>query len=118
MAEWGFHFGNHGVTHSSLGELPYDQVAHEIAAASEDLIRELGANGAEKWFSHPHGMPRDITEDVMRACRECGVTACFSAYGGTNLPGCDSTDILRQGVNFQFGELAFRALLQGWHVRT
>ena len=118
MSEWGFHIGNHGVNHSRLSEASYEEAVEEITKASDDIVREIGPTGSERWLSYPHGMPDDLPDGVRAALADIGVDACFSAYGGTNGPQFDVMDIRRQGVNHAFGPLAFRALLEGWRVRT
>ena len=116
MAEWGFAFANHGVSHSNMGDISFEQAVDEITTASADIRRETGQADSARWFSYPHGRPEDITDDVREALGECGIEACFSAYGGTNRPNFDILDIRRQGVNHQFSDLGFKALLRGWRV--
>ena len=52
------------------------------------------------------------TGKIINIASECGIWA----YGGTNPPAFDLMNIRRQGVNHQFGDLAFKALLRGWRV--
>jgi hypothetical protein len=72
--------------------------------------------GAEKWFSYPYGKPGDITPAVRACLQQLGVQFCLSAYGGVNPPDFDPMDVKRQGVDWKFSLLAFRAMVEGWRV--
>jgi len=117
MAEWGFRFGNHTAGHRNLGQSALEEARAEIERAAGDLRRELGPTGSEAWLAYPHGKPTDISDEARQLLPDIGIRFCFSAYGGTNRPDFDPMDILRQGVNHEFSELAFRALVEGWSVR-
>ncbi|WP_051694386.1 polysaccharide deacetylase family protein [Desulfohalovibrio reitneri] len=118
MRKWGFGIGNHTATHPRLSTLDTDEALGEIASGMEDLRREVGANCGERWFAYPHGRPEDISDEVRRRLPEIGVECCFSAYGGTCPPDFDRFDIRRQGVHHAFSDLYFKALVEGWRVRS
>lgn len=117
MAGWGFHFGTHTARHANVAAMPLRDAVGEITTARDDLLRRLGATGAETWFAYPHGRRKDISPEVRSALAECGVEYCFSAYGGVNGPDFDPLDIRRQAVDHKFSDLAFRAAVEGWQLR-
>lgn len=117
MSEWGFHFGTHTAHHVNVAALPLEDAAVEIAAAQNDLLRQLGPKGSEVWFAYPYGRPSDISHEVRAALPACGVSYCFSAYGGVNKANFNPLDIRRQGINHKFTDLAFRAAVEGWKTR-
>ena len=118
MAEWGFRFGNYTAGHGNLGQSTPDEARAEIEQAADDLRRELGPTGSESWLAYPHGKPTDISDEARELLPEIGIQFCFSAYGGTNRPDFEPMNILRQGVNHEFSDLGFRALVEGWSVRS
>jgi peptidoglycan/xylan/chitin deacetylase (PgdA/CDA1 family) len=118
MAQWGFLFANHTAHHANLGKLSVAEAKVEVQMAMNDLRREIGVMGRSAWLAYPFGKPQDMRQEICLALREVGMECCFSAYGGTNSPDFDMMNILRQGVDHKFTDLAFKAMLEGWRVRN
>jgi peptidoglycan/xylan/chitin deacetylase (PgdA/CDA1 family) len=114
MRQWGFEFSNHTATHANLGALPIDEAFQEVAIAVEDLRREVGDSVGIHCLAYPYGRPEDITDDVKNRMAQIDVRYSFSAYGGVNSPNFDERNIVRQGADFKFSLLAFRAAVEGW----
>jgi peptidoglycan/xylan/chitin deacetylase (PgdA/CDA1 family) len=114
MADWGFTFGIHTVTHARLSALPCDEALAEVACAKGDLERRLGSTEATRSLAYPYGTRTDISDEVRYALRSIGVEWCFSAYGGVNDPDWEPLDVLRCGINWELSDLAFLATLEGW----
>jgi len=118
MRDWGHHVAIHTASHANVGELPVAESLVEIGDSMADLRRELGdPTDSAAWFAYPYGRPKDMSDDVRRGLAELAVRYCFSAYGGINGPEFDPLDILRQGIDYQFSDLAFRAVVEGWQLR-
>jgi hypothetical protein len=79
-----------------------------------DLRREVGDSAGVHCLAYPYGKPQDITDEVKDRLGELDVRYSFSAYGGVNFPNFDERNIVRQGADFKFGLLAFRAAVEGW----
>jgi len=118
MSVWGFGIANHSVSHVDMGKAGIEESLAEIRQASVNLVMQLGAIGPEKWFAYPFGRPENISEAVRDRLGALGIDYCFSAYGGTNPPDFDPLDIMRQGVNHTFSDLAFRSVIEGYRVRA
>lgn len=84
----------------------------------EQLDARLGPGNWRPWFAYPYGKREDISDTVRFVLKNVGVSCCLSAYGGVNPPDFDLYDIKRQGVDWKFSALAFRAVIEGWKVRT
>ena len=114
MSGWGFHFGNHTASHANLAQIPVALAIQEIETGRSDLQRMHGESVASQWLAYPFGGRGDLTEAVHSELPGLGITACLSAFGGTNPPPCDPMRVCRQGVNYQYSLLHFRASIEGW----
>lgn len=115
MARWGFHFGNHTARHANLGSVSLGEAVDEVSTASADLGRELGHDAPGlRWLAYPYGKPEDINEQVRDRLPSLGVSHCLSAYGGTNPPAFDVSDVRRQNVDCFFSALRLLAAIEGW----
>jgi peptidoglycan/xylan/chitin deacetylase (PgdA/CDA1 family) len=117
MSAWGFDIANHSVTHIDMGRTSVTESLHEIQQASRDLAAQLRGVGREKWFAYPFGGPKNLKRETRERLKDIGIECCVSAYGGVNGPNFDPYDILRQGVNHSFSDLAFVAVVEGYRVR-
>lgn len=118
MALQGFAIGNHTAHHADLASLPVDEALEEVRTALDDLRRELPAQPSHAWLAYPYGGVAHMSDAVRRRLAGLGITACLSAYGGTNPPDFDSMNILRQGVDHRMSPLWLRATIEGWSWRT
>ncbi len=117
MSALGFHIANHSVNHIDMGITDLNVSLYEIRKASKDLVTHLGNSASEKWFAYPFGRQENITEDIKNQLNSLGIDYCFSAYGGTNPKNFDPFNILRQGVNYGFSDLAFKSAIEGYRTR-
>jgi peptidoglycan/xylan/chitin deacetylase (PgdA/CDA1 family) len=118
MAQWGFEFGNHTTLHVNLGSADPATAEQAVCDAAADLRMQLGSSAPGELLAYPYGGRRDITEDLRSRLPELGIKNCLSAYGGTNPPDFDPWNILRQGVDANMDDLAFRAVVEGWTIRS
>ncbi|MEW6359067.1 MAG: polysaccharide deacetylase family protein [Planctomycetota bacterium] len=114
MADWGFGFGIHTVSHANLSAIPEDDAREEILSARKRLEQELGTSEPISWLAYPYGGAADITDRVRDSLNSVGIKCCLSAYGGVNPPDFDELNILRCGVDHNASDLALRAVIEGW----
>ncbi len=117
LAGWGFHLGNHTAEHVNLGQLPPREGLEQVRIAQQDLQAHLGNGCVVPALAYPFGRREDITDEVRQGLSSLGVAHCFSAYGGVNPPNFAELNILRQAVDHNFSDLAFRAAVEGWTGR-
>ncbi len=117
LARWGFHFGNHTAGHVNLAEVPLQQGLDEIDTAQRDLQAHLGDGSVLPALAYPFGRRNDITQELRQALPSLGIEYCLSAYGGVNPPDFQALNVLRQAVDHNFSNIAFRAALEGWRGR-
>lgn len=117
LAGWGFHLGNHTAEHVNLGQLPPREGLEQVRIAQQDLQAHLGNGCVVPALAYPFGRREDITDEVRLGLSSLGVAHCFSAYGGVNPPNFAELNILRQAVDHNFSDLAFRAAVEGWTGR-
>ncbi len=118
MSDWGFHFANHTATHARLSALPVDEAVEEVRSAERTLDREQGRDGLPRCLAYPYGRESDITDEVQASLPDVGIDYCLSAYGGVNPPDFDPMNIVRQGIDAGFSDIAFRAALEGWQSKA
>ncbi len=116
MARWGFHFGIHTVNHARLSAIPLQEALEEVSQAQAELEDRLNGQALTRCLAYPYGRETDISEEVRNSLDRVEVDYCFSAYGGVNWPDWESLDILRCGVDANFSDLGFRAVVEGWRV--
>jgi hypothetical protein len=117
MAQMGFEIGNHTTQHANLADLDTDDAVNDIRRATADLRRELGESSAQRWLAYPFGRREHMTDQLRRRLPEVGIDCCLSAYGGTNPPDFDPLNVVRQGVDYRFSLMAFRAAIEGWECQ-
>lgn len=118
MSQWGHSFASHTASHLNLQDLNPESALHEVARGNEDIKRKLGPKASAELFAYPHGRKEDLPDSVRESLPTLGIKYCFSAYGGVNYSDFDQYDINRQGLNYAFTDLAFRAAIEGWRVRV
>ena len=113
MRDMGFTIGSHAVNHIDCAAEPADAVRLELKQSRTDLERELGAT--EVVFAYPYGGRQHMTAERLEMVKQAGYTACLSAYGGSNVARVDRYNVLRRGIHWGFGDLAFlRQCLGTW----
>ena len=116
MSSWGFHIANHSVNHVDMGKIPSEDSLGEIQTAARDIIGKLGQKSSAYWLAYPFGRVHNMKKGVLEQLCKIGIDFCFSAYGGVNQPNFDPYDIVRQPVNHEFSDLAFRAIVEGYRI--
>ena len=66
-----------------------------------------------KTMTYPFGGKEDITAESLKLVREVGFTACFSDYGGGNLPPANTYDVLRIEMRGDQDTVAWKARAHG-----
>jgi len=117
MSAWGFDIANHSVGHIDMGRTSVTESLCEIQQASRDLTARLCGVARDQWFAYPFGGRHHIKSETRKRLKEIGIECCLSACGGVNGPDFDPYDIVRQGVNHSFSDLAFLAVVEGYRVR-
>jgi peptidoglycan/xylan/chitin deacetylase (PgdA/CDA1 family) len=112
MRDHGFTIGSHTVSHANCGQLSTEALNRELIEARDRLKAELGLK--EIIFAYPFGQKSDISPEGVRLVREVGYAGCLSAYGGVNHEPVDSFNVLRMGVDYNFGPRRFAARVEGW----
>lgn len=112
MHAHGFTIGSHTVSHVNCAKANGDALRNELSASRERLVSELGLD--EVIFAYPFGQRHDMTPQALERVKEAGYVACLSAFGGVNRGPLDPFDILRMGVDFNFGPRRFAARVEGW----
>jgi peptidoglycan/xylan/chitin deacetylase (PgdA/CDA1 family) len=79
-------FGAHGHTHQALASLS-DDALHAELVEPQRLLRGLAKSAFVDVMSYPFGRPPYIDDRVVRAAREAGYRAAFTAEQGVARPG-------------------------------
>lgn len=112
MHAHGFTIGAHTVSHANCARLAPGELRRELVESRDRLVAELGLR--EVFFAYPFGRREDITPAALETVREVGYAGCLSAYGGVNRGPVDPFNVLRMGVDYNFGLRRFAARLEGW----
>lgn len=92
----GFDLGAHTINHVDLGQVMGAEAREEIAGSKQQLEDEVGCE--IDMFSYPYGRAHQITQENRELVRECGLSCCFSAYGGLVRSGEDMFSLQRTPV--------------------
>lgn len=112
MQKAGFTFGGHTAHHVNLADVD-DAVAEAELARSRDMLRaELGVE--RPMFAYPFGRGHDMTPARLEQVKAAGYSCNCSAYGGVNSRTVDRWNILRCGIDHNFGLAELRSRLFGW----
>jgi peptidoglycan/xylan/chitin deacetylase (PgdA/CDA1 family) len=84
MADSGFAFGAHTVTHPVLSRLPREEVRTELVASRVEIERRLGT--ACHVLAYPNGRPADYSAKVKELAGEAGYRWALSTVFGTHPP--------------------------------
>ncbi len=90
-----FSFGNHGAEHLNLAEVSEEKIAAEIESGAAEIERRLTVKSLP--YAFPFGGPGQVTARALQIAARRH-SAVFSAYGGFNLPGRGTSDLLRAPV--------------------
>ncbi len=93
----GHTIGAHTHTHPRLARLTPEAQRQELAFSKAKIESELDAPISS--MAYPFGKRDTFTDETKRLAAACGYAACFSFYGGANLPGdVDPMDVRRIAV--------------------
>lgn len=112
MRNCGFTIGSHSASHTNCSEITESQLEKELSQSRDQLRAELGLD--EIYFAYPYGHQTDLPPERLEMVKKAGYAACLSAYGGINHDPVDTFNILRMGVDFNFGPKRFAARVEGW----
>ncbi|UUO07996.1 polysaccharide deacetylase family protein [Blastopirellula sp. J2-11] len=94
LAAAGVEIGAHTRYHADLGSIDNEAQLHdEVVSATRDLAAAVGK--PIRFFAFPYGLPNNLNDRAFEMCREEGMLAVCSAYGGYNLPGDDPFHLQR-----------------------
>lgn len=105
LRDAGFTIGSHSVQHIDCAAESEQRVRDELAESRDTLRRELGIGAPV--FGYPYGGRQHMTPQRLELVRQAGYRACLSAYGGSNIGRVDRFNVLRRGIQWQFGDGAF-----------
>jgi peptidoglycan/xylan/chitin deacetylase (PgdA/CDA1 family) len=110
MSHGGMTIGGHGVSHSVLSRMSYEQQFNEIETCRARIADELKAS--MRTFAYPVGS-RDAFNADTRSCLErCDVKAAFSYYGGfRKFDEWDDFDIPRLAIEQDMSFDEFRSVV-------
>lgn len=80
MAQQGFEFGSHTLTHSILTGLTPSQARRELAESRERLQGEL--NEPVRALAYPNGTPADFDPQIEKMAEACGYSVAFTLVPG------------------------------------
>ncbi len=105
LREWGFTVGSHSVNHIDCAAESEDTVRQELLQSKADLKREIDLDAPI--FAYPYGGRQHMSAPRLALVKQCGYSACLSAYGGSNIGRVDPFNVLRQGIHWEFSDQAF-----------
>jgi peptidoglycan/xylan/chitin deacetylase (PgdA/CDA1 family) len=94
MAAKGVEIGSHTMSHLDLGKANSPVVLYEEIAGSKHKLETL-LGVPVHYFAFPYGLPDNMSTECFEFAFQAGYWGVCSAYGGYNLPGCDSFHIQR-----------------------
>jgi peptidoglycan/xylan/chitin deacetylase (PgdA/CDA1 family) len=112
MRDLGFTIGSHTVTHIDCAKEAEVLVWKELLESLDVLRRELGQD--RTIFAYPYGKRINMTPERLELVKKAGYIACLSAYGGLNKRKVDPFDVRRQGIHWEFSDIAFLARCYGF----
>ncbi len=110
----GFEIGAHTINHVRLSQCSPEKVEDEIVKSKNMIEEQIHAKVT--YFSHPHGLPSDISQPALATIKKAGFLCNFSAYGGLVRPGDDVFDLKRVGIPDHESLLFFKAWVEGWRI--
>lgn len=107
----GWAAGGHTVNHPRMAACPREEWETELGQP----VRELASLAREcaPAFAYPFGGADDIVPEQVRLAEHLGYVACFSNFGGENVPKRDAFRLLRIDVGGDHAALAWRTLTHG-----
>ena len=107
----GHEIGAHTINHVNIARVDQATAEQELTESLARVRQEIGVQ--EVAYAYCFGKRSDITAERRELARRLGYSACYAAYGGTNVGEIDLFDIKRFGVNYGFSETALCAKIEG-----
>ena len=111
MAENGFTFGAHTVTHPILTKIPLKDAVREITRSREAIENQL--KQPVTLFAYPNGSPDDFNESIERAVKDAGFLCAVTTIWGAN--NRFSNPFALRRVGFWGQDARVSALRLGWY---
>lgn len=115
MHEAGFTIGSHTVSHIDCASESEELVRKELKESMMVIHRELGIQNVI--FAYPYGGRQHMTPERLQLVKQAGYSACLSAYGGSNFTKVDRFNVKRNGVHYEFSDVAFHSQCEGYACR-
>ncbi|MBK6617087.1 MAG: polysaccharide deacetylase family protein [Nitrosomonas sp.] len=107
----GFAIGSHTVNHIDCAKETAERVCDELRVSKNRLQQQLKL--PEVLFAYPYGGRQHMTAERLELVKQAGYSACLSAYGGINVSSMDRFNIMRNGIHYEFSDLALLFKCQG-----
>ena len=78
----GMDIGSHGCSHSSLGQIPFNDAINEIVLSKKIIEKEIGVPCFH--FSFPYGANEDINYQLIKCVKKSGYKGCLLNIHGYN----------------------------------
>jgi peptidoglycan/xylan/chitin deacetylase (PgdA/CDA1 family) len=111
----GWTIGAHTANHVRLSECHDGCLRRELDEPLQALRQRVGMEGVT--LAYPFGQPGDMSEEALEAARRAGYRACFSDFGGDNLPGAGSFAYRRIDIGGAHATLAWKVMVHGFDFR-
>jgi peptidoglycan/xylan/chitin deacetylase (PgdA/CDA1 family) len=111
MADDGFEFGSHTVSHPVLSRLSAEEQAREVARARDVL--EAGLGRPVRAFAYPYGREWDYDDRSVDALRRAGYVSAAASMPGLVGPNTDPFRLLRIPLRETTSLPKLRAALHG-----
>lgn len=120
LCDQGWSVGGHSASHARLSACEGEVLRRELEEPLAALRTRLGCASAP--MAYPFGSADDITPLVAARVRASGYTACFSNFGGENVPTPGAFDLFRIDLGGDHDTLAWKAAAHGialtrWRTR-
>lgn len=102
IAEMGIEVGLHTRTHVDFSKVHCaDVIRREILDGKDELEQMIGRE--VRYFAHPFGLPKQLTQATIEVIHESGMLGFCSAFGAYNVPGRDAFHLRRFHGDPEFG---------------
>jgi len=111
MSENGISFGSHTLTHTSLRNIPLDDVRFEVEDSKKAIEGRLDI--PVELFAYPFGTLRDVDQNIVDIVAEVGYSCACVAINGTNGHQTDPYRLRRTKIEVNDGMFVFEKAMRG-----
>ena len=97
MKNYGMEFGSHSCSHTSLTNIPLNEVFNEMYKSKKLIEKNLKIKC--KYFAFPFGSYNDFNNEIINISKEVGYEKCFLNVFGINNISNNMSDIKRIIIN-------------------